>query len=56
MLDLSPPEELVAIENIDILRANGFEIKVDEEAPPGHKLKLVAQPISKDIVFDVKGW
>ncbi|KAI0798252.1 hypothetical protein C8Q75DRAFT_845669 [Abortiporus biennis] len=54
-LELTAADELHAAENVDVLRQNGFEINVDDDMDlVGHKLKLVAQPISKDIVFDMK--
>jgi len=55
-LELTAADELLATENIDVLRQNGFEIEIDENAAPGQgsKLKLVAQPTSKNTVFDMK--
>ncbi|CAG8491776.1 9915_t:CDS:10 [Paraglomus occultum] len=53
-LQFTAAEELVAIENIDVLKANGFELQVDDKAPPTRRLKLVAQPISKNTVFGTK--
>ncbi|KDQ18354.1 hypothetical protein BOTBODRAFT_127226 [Botryobasidium botryosum FD-172 SS1] len=55
-LELTAADELVAIENAQILRNNGFEISVDEDAPTGQqeRVRLVAQPVSKDTVFDMK--
>ncbi|PKK63762.1 DNA mismatch repair protein MutL [Rhizophagus irregularis] len=53
-LDLTAAEELIAIENLKILQANGFELDVDYNASPTNKLKLLAQPMSKDIIFGVK--
>ena len=32
-LELTAADELLALENIDIIRNNGFELAVDEEAP-----------------------
>ena len=45
------------MENIAVLRQNGFEVEVDDEVGSGlgHRLKLVAQPVSKDATFDMKG-
>ena len=55
-LELTAADELVAIENIDILRRNGFEIEIDDSGPQGgHRLSLVAQPVSKATVFDMRG-
>ncbi|KDQ51775.1 hypothetical protein JAAARDRAFT_73425 [Jaapia argillacea MUCL 33604] len=54
-LEFTAADELVAIEKIDVLRQNGFEIDVDEEAPSGQgRLKLTARPVSKSTVFDMK--
>ncbi|CAG8555016.1 5466_t:CDS:10 [Ambispora leptoticha] len=53
-LQLSASEEIMAIENIEILRKNGFDIEVHEEAPVTHKLKLISQPVSKNTVFGVQ--
>ena len=48
---------MLALENIDILRQNGFEIEVDENpvAEESRRLKLLSIPISKSTVFDTKG-
>lgn len=56
-LELTAADELTAIEHLDILKANGFDVDVDEEKPPGRgeRVKLVAMPVSKETVFDFKG-
>lgn len=56
-LQLTAADEIVAIENLDILKANGFEVDIDEEMPPGRgeRVKLVAMPVSKETVFDYRG-
>ncbi|KAJ7078992.1 hypothetical protein C8R43DRAFT_351185 [Mycena crocata] len=57
-LELTAGDELLALENVDVLRQNGFEIdmqagtETDEEQGP--RLSLTAQPVSKDTVFDMK--
>jgi hypothetical protein len=43
------------MENLKILQANGFEFDVDYDASPTNKLNLLAQPMSKDIIFGIKG-
>ncbi|KAI5121002.1 hypothetical protein M0805_000463 [Coniferiporia weirii] len=54
-LELTAADELIAIENIDILKSNGFEISVDEDAEPSRgRVKLVAQPVSGSTNFDMK--
>ncbi|KAF9244457.1 MutL C terminal dimerization domain-containing protein [Melanogaster broomeanus] len=62
-LQLTAADELLAIENMDILKRNGFEVsEVDEMERLGRdgdkdsarvRLQLVAQPMSKDTVFDM---
>jgi DNA mismatch repair protein PMS2 len=48
---------MLALENIDVLRQNGFEIEVDENpnAEDSRQLKLLSIPVSKSTVFGVKG-
>ncbi|THH06569.1 hypothetical protein EW145_g3991 [Phellinidium pouzarii] len=54
-LELTAGDELLAIDGIEILRSNGFEISVDEDAEPSQgRIKLVAQPVSGSTSFDVK--
>ncbi|KIJ49649.1 hypothetical protein M422DRAFT_161270 [Sphaerobolus stellatus SS14] len=54
-LELTAADELIAIENVDVLRSNGFELLIDEDAPAGcgERVKLVAQPVSKSTTFDM---
>ncbi|KAJ1301353.1 hypothetical protein OPQ81_003752 [Rhizoctonia solani] len=56
VLELSIVDELTVIDNIDILAKNGFVIQVDKEAAEDErpKVRLVAQPMSKDTMFDMK--
>jgi DNA mismatch repair protein PMS2 len=57
-MELTASDELLTMENLDVLRQNGFEVEVDGEGESGQgcRLKLIAQPISKSTIFDVKGW
>lgn len=44
------------MENMEVLQQNGFDIDIDEEALPGKgRLKLSAQPVSKNTTFNMKG-
>lgn len=43
------------MEHLDLLRLNGFEVLIDEDADVGQRVKLLAQPVSKDTVFGVEG-
>jgi DNA mismatch repair protein PMS2 len=54
---LTAGDEIVAVENIDILRSNGFEVEIDEDQIPGRgeRIKLSAMPVSKETTFDFKG-
>ena len=54
-VELAPTDELVAMEHAEWLRINGFDVSVDEEAAPGHRIKLLSKPVSKDTVFDLHG-
>lgn len=56
-LHLTAGDEIVAMENIDILNANGFDVHVDETKPAGRgeRISLLAIPVSKETVFDFKG-
>ncbi|KAK7436203.1 ATP-binding mismatch repair protein [Stygiomarasmius scandens] len=65
-LELTASDELVAIENLDVLKKNGFELEVPEDpdvemlddetsgTQVHRRLKLVAQPVSKSTMFDMK--
>ncbi|TFK72296.1 DNA mismatch repair protein MutL [Pluteus cervinus] len=65
-LELTAADELTAVDNIDILRQNGFEVEVetlqsgeaDDEQMECEdlqgKLKLLALPVSKSTTFDMK--
>lgn len=53
-LQLSPADELVAAEHGDALAAHGFEVRVDEDAPPGSRVTLVALPMSEHVAFGVE--
>ncbi|GAA5987368.1 hypothetical protein JCM10908_001929 [Rhodotorula pacifica] len=53
ILSLPSADEITAMEHIDILRLNGFDVDVDESAGVGERVKLTAQPVSKDTVFDI---
>jgi len=50
-LELTPQEEVAVIENIEIIRKSGFDFEVDDNAPASKKLKLTAQPFSKNTTF-----
>lgn len=55
-LEFTASDEVVATENIEVLRKNGFEIEMTEKdtLPGSSRLMLTAQPVSKSTVFDMK--
>ncbi|GBE87291.1 DNA mismatch repair protein [Sparassis crispa] len=54
-LELTAADEMLATERVDMLHQNGFEIDIADDPLGGSaRLRLVAQPISKSTVFDVK--
>lgn len=54
-IEMTASEEMVAIDNLDILKLNGFDIQVDYEAPPTQRIKIISQPVSKNTMFNTKG-
>ncbi|EGN97539.1 hypothetical protein SERLA73DRAFT_56795 [Serpula lacrymans var. lacrymans S7.3] len=55
VLELSAADELVAVENLEILQRNGFDVQADDATSgPGSRLQLLAQPVSKNTQFDIK--
>ncbi|KAF4622028.1 hypothetical protein D9613_009528 [Agrocybe pediades] len=55
-LELTASDEMVALENLEILQRNGFELDVNENNPfgQGSRLKLTAQPVINNTSFDMK--
>ncbi|GAA5849218.1 hypothetical protein JCM8547_006479 [Rhodosporidiobolus lusitaniae] len=53
ILNLPSHDEITAMEHVDLLRLNGFDVLVDEDADVGERVKLLAQPVSKDTTFGV---
>ncbi|ORY23204.1 hypothetical protein BCR39DRAFT_501064 [Naematelia encephala] len=55
-LQLTAGDEITAMESLDVLRINGFDVEIDEDAAPGRgeRVKLTAMPVSKETVFDFK--
>lgn len=54
VLELTAADELVALENMSVLQQNGFEVAIEEEQSVGRRLRLVAQPVSKNTEFDIQ--
>ena len=54
-IELAPTDELVAHEHREWLSKNGFDIDLDENAPPGSRVRLLSKPVSKGTVFNAQG-
>ncbi|KAF3904877.1 hypothetical protein ABW20_dc0106830 [Dactylellina cionopaga] len=54
VLELSAMDELVVMDNIDVLKKNGFVVEIDDEGDVGKRCSLVSLPMSKDKVFDLR--
>ncbi|KAI8062112.1 hypothetical protein BC940DRAFT_309564 [Gongronella butleri] len=52
LLELTSSEELLVMDNLDIFRANGFEIQVDEAAEPTQRIRIISQPASRNTLLD----
>jgi hypothetical protein len=55
VLELTAADELVALESMTVLQQNGFEVGLEVDQPAGRRLRLLAQPVSKNTEFDVQG-
>jgi hypothetical protein len=40
---------------MEVLQQNGFEVGFEVDQPAGRRLRLLAQPVSKNTEFDVQG-
>ena len=54
LLELTPVNESIVIDNIEIFQKNGFDFVIDEQQPSGKKIKLVSLPTSRNWTFDVQ--
>jgi len=55
VLELTAADEIVALENLAVLQQNGFEVELEVDQAAGRRLRLLAQPVSKNTEFDVQG-
>lgn len=51
-LELSPIDEMAVLDHIGQLKKNGFVVEEDDDAVPGRRVKLVAVPVLRNVVFD----
>ncbi|KAA8895381.1 hypothetical protein FN846DRAFT_970047 [Sphaerosporella brunnea] len=54
ILDLMAMDEIAVMDNLDVLKRNGFVVEVDLEMPTGRRCKLVSLPMSKETVFGIE--
>ena len=50
-LQLTPSNEAILLDNLTVFTANGFRFDVNEDAPFGHRVRLVSVPQSKNWTF-----
>jgi len=55
VLELTAADEFVELENMTVLQQNGFEVGLEVDQPAGRRLRLLAQPVSKNTEIDVQG-
>lgn len=53
VMDLTAAAEITAIEHLELLEFNGFSVQIDEAAKVGQRVRLLAQPVSGNIAWDV---
>lgn len=50
-LQLTPANEAILIDNVDIFNSNGFQFDIDESLPFGERVKLTSVPQSRNWSF-----
>lgn len=40
------------MENLDIFKANGFDVEILPDNPPTTRIRVISQPVSKNTMFD----
>ncbi|PIL33828.1 hypothetical protein GSI_03534 [Ganoderma sinense ZZ0214-1] len=54
VLELAAADELVALENMDMLHQNGFELDIADDRPAGQRVRMTAHPVSGTTKFTAK--
>jgi DNA mismatch repair protein PMS2 len=52
VLDLTAAEEHTVMDNIDIFKANGFDVEILSDNEPTKRIRVISQPVSKNTMFD----
>lgn len=50
-MELTASNETILVDNLDVFKKNGFDFKIEPEAPPTQRVKLVSAPASKNWTF-----
>ena len=53
-LELTPTNESILIDNMEIFRKNGYEFLTDDTQPSGSKVKLTSLPTSRNWTFGIE--
>lgn len=51
-LELNVLDEMTVMSNLEVFKTNGFGLLVDEDAAPGHRVRLTSLPVLRSTVFD----
>ena len=55
-MELTASNETILVDNLEVFKKNGFDFKIEPEAPPTQRVKLVSAPASKNWTFGKDGW
>eukprot|EP00981_Chlorochromonas_danica_P001198 scaffold262_cov164-Ochromonas_danica.AAC.22 len=53
-IEASVAQEEVVLSHLDLFTQQGFNLRCDDDAPPGRRLKLLSVPFSKEQTFGVE--
>lgn len=52
-IELNAIDEMIVMDNLSVFKQNGFVIQVEEDNPPGKRIKLISLPVLKNVLFDI---
>ncbi|KAG0783150.1 hypothetical protein G6F22_008805 [Rhizopus arrhizus] len=52
--DLTAAEELIVMDNIEVFKANGFDVEIITDNEPTKRLRVLSQPVTKKAMLDKK--
>lgn len=53
IIELNAIDEMIVMDNLDVFKQNGFLVEVEDNNPPGQRIKLISLPILKNVIFDI---